>query len=74
MDHYEIVVKGHLDERWADWYGGMNVKHLPTGETILSGPVKDQSALHGILSRIRDMNLILLNVKRKKADLADRTG
>jgi len=66
MDHYEIVVRGHLDEHWIKSYGGMNVEHRPTGETVLSGPIQDQSDLHGILNRIRDMNLTLINVEKKE--------
>ena len=66
MNHYEIVVAGHVDERWISSYGAMNVEHRSTGETVLSGPIEDQAALHGILNRIRDMNLTLINVKRKE--------
>ena len=66
MDRYEIVVKGHVDKNWIKSYGGIKVEHRTNGNTVLSGPIKDQSALHGILSRIRDMNLTLVNVERKE--------
>ena len=66
MVHYEIVVKGHMDGNWIRSYGRMKVEHRSSGQTVLSGPVQDQSALHGILNRIRDMNLTLVNVERKE--------
>ncbi len=48
---YEITVEGHLDERWASWFDGMTMAHVETGqgETILTGEMKDQAALHGVL-------------------------
>jgi len=71
MDFYEIIVKGHVGKRWLNSHGGMKLEHRSTGETVISGPVQDQSALHGILNRIRDMNLTLVNVMKKDADSAD---
>ncbi len=65
---YEIVVKGHLDERWAGRFGEMTVRALPGGITRLCGPVADQPALYGILSRIRDLGLILISVRQIDAD------
>jgi hypothetical protein len=62
---YEIRVEGHIDPGWSDWLEGMAVTLLENGETVLSGPVADQSALHGLLNRIRDMNLNLVMVERK---------
>ncbi len=59
---YEIRVKGVLDEAWSDWLGGLTVTPLSQGETLLSGPVRDQAALHGLLIKIRDMGLPLLSV------------
>ncbi len=60
---YEIHVQGHLDNRWKRWFEGMTLMTLD-GETVLSGEVTDQAALYGILSRIRDLGLTLLLVKR----------
>ncbi len=60
---YEIRVKGHLDQRWTRYFEGMTIRLLPTGETVLSGEVIDQAALHSHLSRIRDLGLMLLLVK-----------
>ena len=59
---YQIIVKGVLDSKWSEWFGGMEVTPLPSGETILTGPVEDQAALHGLLDKIRDMGLPLVSV------------
>lgn len=61
---YCIRVKGVLDEKWSDWFEGLTVTPQANGETLLTGPVRDQSALHGILARIRDLGLPLLSVER----------
>ena len=62
---YQIRVKGQLDERWTDWFEGMNVKS-EGGVTTLSGPLNDQAALHGILSRIRDLGLPLISAQQSE--------
>jgi hypothetical protein len=62
-DIYHIQVRGHLDERWSDWFDGFEMIYR-NEETILTGAVPDQAALHGILARIRDLGLIILCVKR----------
>ena len=59
---YEIRVKGHLDQRHVEWLEGFSVELQPNGETILTGPVADQSALFGLLLRIRDLGIPLLSV------------
>ena len=61
---YQIVVKGHLDSEWSDWFDGLNITLVDTGESILSGPVVDQTALHGVLIKIRDLGLPLLSLTR----------
>ena len=60
----QIRVKGHLYQtsRWADWFGGLAIENQPDGKALLSGPLPDQSALYGILNRIRDLGLILVSV------------
>lgn len=63
-EQFEIRVKGHLDPSWSDCFEGLSVSITQGGETVLSGPIMDQAALHGILARIRDMNLPLLYVAR----------
>ncbi len=64
--HYRIRVKGHLHARWSDWFEGLAVTPLEGGETLLCGPVADQAALHGLLARVRDLNLELLSVSRRE--------
>ena len=59
---YEIQVKGRLDERWRDFFDGMNVAS-DEGVTTISGVVADQAALHGLLERVRDFGLVLLSVR-----------
>jgi hypothetical protein len=61
---YELWVEGHLDARWLPWFDGLELTHLADGETRLRGPVADQAALHGLLARIRDLNLTLVLVQR----------
>jgi hypothetical protein len=61
---YEIRVKGVLDEQWSSWLGGLTIVPQVSGETLLTGPVRDQASLHGLLIKIRDMGLPLLSIKR----------
>jgi hypothetical protein len=61
-EYYEIKIKGHLDPRWSDWFAGMQLTHLEGNETLLAGSLPDQAALHGILERIRDLNLTLISM------------
>ena len=62
---YEIRVKGLLDQSWSAWLGGLEVKPLENGETVLAGPIRDQSALHGLLHKIRDLGLPLIAVEQR---------
>jgi hypothetical protein len=59
---YEIRLNGHLDARWATWFDGLSVTHEGDGTTVISGPVADQAALHGLLQRVRDLGLPLVSV------------
>jgi len=60
---YEIRVEGHLAADWSDWFAGLTIRHEASGETVLSGSL-DQAALHGILTKIRDLGLVLVAVSR----------
>jgi hypothetical protein len=59
---YEIRLTGHLDARWAAWFDGLTVSHASDGITVLSGPIADQAALHGVIQRVRDLGLPLVSV------------
>jgi hypothetical protein len=59
---YEIRLKGHLDDRWAAWFDGLTITRQDDGTTLLTGPVADQAALHGLLSKVRDLGLPLIAV------------
>ena len=61
---YCFRVKGHLDDRWSYWFGGLAIHRQEDGTTLLVGPVVDQAALHGVIARIRDLGLPLLSLKR----------
>jgi hypothetical protein len=61
---YEIRIREHLDERWADWFPAVSIVYQPDGSTLLRGPVADQAALHGLLNGIRDLGLTLISVQQ----------
>lgn len=60
--YYEIRLQGHLDARWADWFEGLTITLEEDGNTLLTGPVIDQAALHGLLKKVRDLGMPLLSV------------
>ena len=61
---YHIRVKGLLDEKWTAWFDGFAISWIGQDETVLTGRVRDQAALHGILNKVRDLGLDLLLIKR----------
>ncbi len=65
---YEIKVEGLVDDLWAEWFNGMTITYVNNVETILVGELQDQSALHGVLERIRDLGLNLISVRRIEGD------
>ena len=62
--HYEIRVRGVLDGGWSAWFDGLRVTSDERGHTSITGPVTDQAALHGLLAKVRDLGLELLEVRR----------
>ena len=65
---YEIRLKGHLEARWTKWFDGLTITLEENGSTLLSGPLADQAALHGILKKVRDLGLTLLSVNSVEPD------
>ena len=59
MQQIEIRVKGKIDERWSEWLDGLAITHVTGDETVLTGPVKDQAALYGLIAKLRDLGLPL---------------
>ena len=71
---YQIRIKGHLDDSWSDWFDNLTITLEEGGYTLLTGPVIDDAALHGLLKKVRDLGMPLLSVNRVepgRADLAD---
>ena len=68
---YEIRIKGHLEKRWAVWFEGLTITLEDNGDTLLTGPVVDQAALHGLLRKVRDLAMPLLSVTRVRPGQAD---
>ena len=66
-----IRIQGHLDDRWAAWFGGLTLTREDNGTTLLTGPVVDQAALHGLLRKVRDVGMPLLAVMRIEPGQAD---
>ncbi len=69
-DFCEIIVKGHLDIDWSGWFEGLTITHSDDGETMLTGQIRDQTALYGIITKVRDMGLSLIMVKYMAGDSA----
>ena len=63
---YQIRIKGHLGRQWTDWFEGLTITLEDNGDTLLTGPVVDQAALHGLLKKVRDVGMPLLSVIRVK--------
>jgi hypothetical protein len=63
MHQVQIRVKGQIDERWSEWLDGLTITHTGEGETLLTGPILDQSALYGLMSKLRDLGLSLAAVR-----------
>ncbi len=73
-EFYRIIVKGHLSDEWSAWFDGLTVTRMENGETTISGPIVDQSALHGVLIKIRDLGLPLLSVAHIEQNTDDEAA
>ena len=71
---YEIRIKGHLDDKWADRFEGLTITLEDNGDTLLTGPVIDQAALHGLLKKVRDLGMPLLSVCPLEPGQADASN
>jgi len=71
---YQITVKGHLNPNWADWFEGLTITLEEDGDTLLTGPVGDQAALHGLLRKVRDLGIPLVSVSPLEHGQADQPG
>jgi hypothetical protein len=65
---YQIKIKGLLDRQWTDWFGGMTISSKEGGDTLLTGPVEDQAALHGLLKKVRDLGMTLISISPVEPD------
>ena len=63
---YQIRIEGHLGPQWTEWFGGMTITPEDDGDTLLTGPVEDQAALHGLLRKVRDLGIPLISATRLK--------
>lgn len=68
---YQIHIRGRLDEDWVEWFDDMTLTHTAEGDTVLTGPVPDQAALHGLLNKIRNLNLDLISVTQVESSSKD---
>ncbi len=69
---YQIRLKGHLGPQWTDWFEGMTITLEENGDTLLTGPVIDQAALHGLLKKVRDLGMPLVSVSSVESRQADQ--
>ena len=70
---YQIRLKGHLDSQWTDWFEGLTITLEEDGDTLLTGPVVDQAALHGLLKKVRDLGMPLVSVSPLEHSQADQS-
>ncbi len=68
MQRVEIRIKSHLDENWTEWLDGFTLTHAEQGETVLTGMIKDQAALYGLMAKLRDLGVILIAVNFRASE------
>jgi len=68
MLHIEILIKGYINPKWSEWFGGLTINHPNPGETVLTGSVADQAALYGIIARLRDLGLALVSFQSESSE------
>ena len=73
MEQVVILIKGHIDRDWSDWLGKLAINHTDDGNTLLSGPIRDQAALYGLLSQLSNLGLHLISVTSESIP-ATRSG
>jgi hypothetical protein len=61
---YEILIRGKLDSQWSRWFADLQIVPQPDGNTLITGPIADQAALYGVISRMRDLGIVLIAVHR----------
>jgi hypothetical protein len=71
---YQIRIEGHLGPEWSDWFEGLTITLEENGDTLITGPVIDQAALHGLLKKVRDLGMPLLSVAPVKLDPPTTSG
>jgi hypothetical protein len=70
---YQIRLKGHLEAAWAEWFDGLSITLEGNGDTLLTGPVADQAALHGLLKKVRDVGLALMSLNQVERSIKECT-
>ena len=70
---YQVRIEGHLSSQWTDWFGGLTITLEEDGDTLLTGPVIDQAALHGLLKKVRDLGISLVSVNLVEPMLQDHS-
>jgi hypothetical protein len=68
---YQIRIKGHLGQQWTEWFDGLTITLVENGDTLITGPVIDQAALHGLIKKVRDLGMPLVSVDPVKLDQPD---
>jgi len=62
MQYAQILIEGHLEEKWADWFEGFDLTYTDSGDTLLTGCIQDQAALYGLIAKVRDLGVKLISV------------